>query len=227
NHGYDDEKYDYIAVPGEEFGGRYEIHATIGTGSFSKVYRARDLRDGALVALKVVKSKAIFMAQAQAEVELLARLLQEDPEGVFNCTRLLDSFWHRGHQCLVFELLSCSLYEHLSEHEFEGLRLPVLRQMARQILKALAFLAHPDVDIIHADLKPENVLLRSRHGTSLQVIDFGSSCFGTRRMHTYIQSRFYRSPEIVLGIPYSRAIDMWSLGCMLVELHTGEPLFPA
>ena len=48
------------------------------------------------------------------------------------------------------------------------------------------------------------------------------SCF---QIYQYIQSRFYRSPEVLLGIPYDLAIDMWSLGCILVEMHTGEPLF--
>lgn len=45
------------------------------------------------------------------------------------------------------------------------------------------------------------------------------------QIYQYIQSRFYRSPEVLLGIPYNMAIDMWSLGCILVEMHTGEPLF--
>ena len=44
-------------------------------------------------------------------------------------------------------------------------------------------------------------------------------------MYSYIQSRFYRSPEVMLGLPYTVAIDMWSLGCILAEMHTGEPLF--
>lgn len=57
------------------------------------------------------------------------------------------------------------------------------------------------------------------------MIDFGSSCYLTKRTYTYIQSRFYRSPEVLLGLPYTQKIDMWSLGCVVVELHTGEPLF--
>lgn len=57
------------------------------------------------------------------------------------------------------------------------------------------------------------------------MIDFGSSCYQNKRTYTYIQSRFYRSPEVLLGLPYSQKIDMWSLGCVVVELHTGEPLF--
>jgi len=59
------------------------------------------------------------------------------------------------------------------------------------------------------------------------VIDFGSSCFNYKSGFTYVQSRYYRSPEIVLGIPYSQAADMWSLGCIIAELTTGRPLFPA
>jgi dual specificity tyrosine-phosphorylation-regulated kinase 2/3/4 len=58
------------------------------------------------------------------------------------------------------------------------------------------------------------------------VIDFGSSCFYNERIYTYIQSRFYRAPEIILGIPYTTGIDMWSFGCIMAELYTGYPLFP-
>ncbi len=59
-----------------------------------------------------------------------------------------------------------------------------------------------------------------------QVIDFGSSCFLSERVYTYIQSRFYRSPEVILGLPYTMGIDMWSLGCIAAELYTGYPIFP-
>ena len=58
------------------------------------------------------------------------------------------------------------------------------------------------------------------------MIDFGSSTFIDERMYTYIQSRFYRAPEIMLGIPYDCAIDMWSFGCIMVELYIGYPIFP-
>ena len=58
------------------------------------------------------------------------------------------------------------------------------------------------------------------------MIDFGSACHERQTVYTYIQSRFYRSPEVLLGIPYNAAIDMWSLGCIAVELFLGLPLFP-
>lgn len=69
-------------------------------------------------------------------------------------------------------------------------------------------------------------MLKSPDRSAIKVIDFGSSCFEDERMYTYIQSRFYRSPEVILGIPYGRPIDMWSFGCILAELYTGYPLFP-
>lgn len=80
---------------------------------------------------------------------------------------------------------------------------------------------------MHCDLKPENILLVKANRSRLKIIDFGSSCFVKDRIYTYIQSRFYRAPEITFGIPYTMAIDMWSLGCLLCELSSGYPLFPA
>lgn len=80
--------------------------------------------------------------------------------------------------------------------------------------------------LIHCDLKPENVLLVAPQRSSIKVIDFGSSCFVDERMYTYVQSRFYRSPEVIMGLPYGCEIDMWSFGCILAELFMGYPLFP-
>lgn len=62
----------------------------------------------------------------------------------------------------------------------------------------------------------ENVLLKQRGSSSIKVIDFGSSCYSHRKVYTYIQSRFYRSPEVILGLPYGTPIDMWSLGKLIL-----------
>jgi serine/threonine protein kinase len=137
----------------------------------------------------------------------------------------MDQFDHGGHTCLVFEHLSFNLYELLKRTHFRGVSLTLIRKFARQILKALAYLSLPEINVIHCDLKPENILFRVPNRSAIKVIDFGSSCTGDKKMYKYIQSRFYRSPEVILELPYTQAIDIWSLGCILVEMHTGIPLF--
>ena len=83
-----------------------------------------------------------------------------------------------------------------------------------------------EIGIIHCDLKPENILLQNLHSPAIKLIDFGSACHASRPMHTYIQSRFYRSPEVLLGCRYGTPIDIWSMGAIVGELFLGLPLFP-
>lgn len=250
NNGWDDENYDYIINPGEMISDRYKIKERIGKGSFGQVVRAEDIHTNQEVAIKIIKSKKPFLMQAKTEIELLTHLCTKDASDENNIgesfvsiymhiyallnlmcdansfpVRLLSHFMFRNHQCLVFEMLSLNLYELLKNTQFSGVSLNLIRKFAKQVLRALSFLAKNDVDIIHCDLKPENILLRHPKKSGIKVIDFGSSCHSDKRMYSYIQSRFYRSPEVMLGLPYSVSIDMWSLGCILVEMHTGEPLF--
>jgi len=118
--------------------------------------------------------------------------------------------------------MSLNLYDFLKKNKFKGFSLSVIRKFAIQILYALKFLNQHK--IIHCDLKPENILLKQLNKTGVKLIDFGSSCFESEKLYTYIQSRFYRSPEIILGLPYSTQIDMWSFGCLLCELYLGNIL---
>lgn len=223
NHGWDDENYDYIITPGDILNDRYVIKERIGKGSFGQVVRALDQKNNIEVAVKIIKSKRPFLMQAKTEIELLASVVEKADQN--NIVRLSEHFLFRNHQCLVFEMLSLNLYELLKNTQFCGVSLNLIRKFAKQILKALSFLARSDIDIIHCDLKPENILLKHPKRSGIKVIDFGSSCKSNKRMYSYIQSRFYRSPEVMLGLPYTVSIDMWSLGCILVEMHTGEPLF--
>ena len=78
---------------------------------------------------------------------------------------------------------------------------------------------------MHCDMKPENILLRKSNKSGIKVIDFGSGTYEQDQFYTYIQSRFYRAPEIMMGIRYTPSIDMWSLGCILYELFVGFPIF--
>lgn len=93
-----------------------------------------------------------------------------------------------------------------------------------QVLRSLAFL-HA-LDLIHCDLKPENIMVAEFERPAVKIIDLGSSCFRHDRLATYVQSRSYRAPEVLLKAPYGPKIDIWSLGAILAELLTGSVLFP-
>ena len=207
------------------FNERYLVSSVIGKGSFGQVVKAWDQHQSDYVAIKIIKSKKPFLQQAKSEIELLQFLNQKDSMDQACIVRLQEHFLFRGHQCLVFEMLSYNLYDLLRHTNFKGVSLNLIRKFGKQILKALCFLSLRDVAVIHCDLKPENILLRHPKRSAIKLIDFGSSCREGQTVYSYIQSRFYRSPEVLLGCPYSTTIDMWSLGCILVEMHTGEPLF--
>lgn len=117
-----------------------------------------------------------------------------------------------------------NLYEFIKAHDFRGFSLKLIRRFTKQLLQSLILLQQHKV--IHCDLKPENILLAHPVHSEIKVIDFGSSCFENEKVYTYIQSRFYRSPEVILGMSYGMPIDMWSIGCILAELYTGYPIFP-
>merc|ERR1740123_2869919 len=224
NHSYDDERGDYLTVLHDHILYRYEVLGPLGKGSFGQVVRAFDFKNNSYTALKIIRNKKRFHHQALVEVKILEHLRERDAEGTSNVVHLQDYFYFRNHLCITFELLSINLYEFIKNNNFQGVSLGLIRRFAIQLLAALRFLRKQH--IIHCDFKPENVLLKNPTKSGIKVIDFGSSCFEDERVYTYIQSRFYRSPEVILGLPYDVAIDMWSFGGILAELYTGYPLFP-
>ncbi|KAG5676013.1 hypothetical protein PVAND_005868 [Polypedilum vanderplanki] len=224
NCGYDDENGSYNKVIHDHICYRYEILEVIGKGSFGQVIRALDHKTNQYVAIKIIRNKKRFHHQALVEVRILDELRKKDADGSHNIIHMLDYFYFRNHLCISFELMSLNLYELIKKNNYQGFSLSLIRRFCNSIVKCLRLLYHENV--IHADLKPENVLLKQRGSSSIKVIDFGSSCYSHRKVYTYIQSRFYRSPEVILGLSYGTPIDMWSLGCILAELYTGYPLFP-
>ncbi|KAI8927290.1 kinase-like domain-containing protein [Entophlyctis helioformis] len=226
NGGYDDENDDYIVRDGEVWNGRFEVLKLLGSGSFGQVVHAYDRETKEDVAIKIIKNRRSFSNQAQIEIRLLKLINHRDPDNSNCVVHIKEHFIHRNHLCMVYELLSLNLYDLLRRGRFTGLPLSLIRKFTAQILTGLLFLSRQDVQIIHCDLKPENIMLKSPKESRIKIIDFGSSCLSNEKAYTYIQSRFYRSPEVILGHSYTCAIDMWSLGCILVELLTGRPIFP-
>lgn len=203
---------------------RFEVLDFLGKGSFGQALKCIDHVTKEIVAIKIIRSKEKFQHQARVELQILQHLKDQDPEDTNNIIQIKDSCEFRKHLIISFELFSINLYEFIKNNNFQGVSLSLIRRFAIQILQALKYLREENV--IHCDLKPENILLKSPDKSGIKIIDFGSSCFADQRIYTYIQSRFYRAPEIILGVPYTTAIDMWSFGCILVELATGFPIFP-
>ncbi|KAM3849905.1 dual specificity tyrosine-phosphorylation-regulated kinase 2 [Diretmus argenteus] len=224
NCGYDDDQGSYIHVPHDHIAYRYEVLKVIGKGSFGQVVKAFDHKTHTHVALKMVRNEKRFHRQAAEEIRILEHLRKQDKDSTMNVIHMLENFTCRNHICMTFELLSMNLYELIKKNKFQGFSLPLVRKFAHSILQCLDAL-HKN-RIIHCDLKPENILLKQQGRSGIKVIDFGSSCYEHQRVYTYIQSRFYRAPEVILGSRYGMPIDMWSLGCILAELLTGYPLLP-
>lgn len=191
------------------------------------MYQGTDTKTQSSVALKIIRFNAAILETAPMEISVLERLNNHP-----HCINLLTHFSHRSQTVIVTDALDINLRTALKRFGANrGLSLLAVRLYASQLLSALALLKK--LSIIHADLKPDNVVV-SEDRKLIKLCDFGTaidlgepqeSADDTRKR--YIVSRFYRPPEVVMGLEKTPALDMWSLGCLLFELYTGEVAFPA
>ena len=206
---------------------RYQVKEFLGSAAFSKAVQCLDLHTGEMVCVKIIKNNKDFFDQSLDEVMLLDYLKQHDPDDSHHVVHIYDFFYHKEHLFIVCELLRDNLYEFSKYNREQGgepyFTLPRLRRIAKQCLEALDFVHK--LNLIHCDLKPENILIKSYSRCEVKVIDFGSSCYLTDHLSSYVQSRSYRAPEVILGLQYDGKIDIWSLGAILAELLTGYVLF--
>uniref|UniRef100_A0A8C7Z7H5 non-specific serine/threonine protein kinase n=1 Tax=Oryzias sinensis TaxID=183150 RepID=A0A8C7Z7H5_9TELE len=204
----------------------YEVLEFLGRGTFGQVAKCWKRGTNEIVAIKILKNHPSYARQGQIEVGILNRLSAENADE-YNFVRSYECFQHKGHTCLVFEMLEQNLYDFLKQSKFSPLPLRHIRPILQQVATALMKLK--SLGLIHADLKPENIMLVDpiRQPFRVKVIDFGSASHVSKAVcSTYLQSRYYRAPEIILGLPFCEAIDMWSLGCVIAELFLGWPLYP-
>ena len=214
---YDIHKYDSIYYYGPcHLAYRYKLINKCGQGSYGKVYIAIDMKTGDTCVIKI--SKQQYNHIALDEIRMLEHIRLNDI-GNSNLVKIVESFNFRNNICIVFEKYERTLYQQLCRNL---LNIPNIKKIAYELLTGLVFLNN--LNIVHGDLKLENIMVNNQG--QMVIIDFGCS-FKEAIIKTYIQSRYYRAPEIPIGLSCGKEIDMWSLGCILFELYTRQPLFKA
>ncbi|XP_034932385.1 serine/threonine-protein kinase AFC1 isoform X2 [Populus alba] len=243
----DDKDGHYVFAIGDNLTPRYRILGKMGEGTFGQVLECFDNEKKELVAIKIVRSIHKYREAAMTEIDVLQRLARHDI-GSTRCVQIRNWFDYRNHVCIVFEKLGPSLYDFLRKNSYRSFPIDLVRELGRQLLESVAFMH--DLHLIHTDLKPENILLVSSEyikvpdykflsrstkdgsyfknlpkSSAIKLIDFGSTTF-EHQDHSYVVStRHYRAPEVILGLGWNYPCDIWSVGCILVELCSGEALF--
>ncbi|TPX30192.1 hypothetical protein SmJEL517_g06188 [Synchytrium microbalum] len=242
----DDPDGHFVVNINEDLTPRYKILRLLGQGTFGKVVEAFDKHKKMHVAIKIIRSVQKYRDASKIEIKVLQTIKSHDPQNIKRCIHLRDVFDYRNHICMVFEVLSQSVFDFLKENKFLPFSMDQIRDFARQILVAVEF-CH-SLRLIHTDLKPENLMLeqnaysarpykkgtnpngqpvlrRELNSTYLRLIDFGSAIFEDDYHSSIVSTRHYRAPEIILSMGWSYPCDIWSIGCILVEFFTGEALF--
>ncbi|KAL1923460.1 uncharacterized protein VTP21DRAFT_8440 [Calcarisporiella thermophila] len=238
---YDDKDGHYIVIPDDDLTPRYRIIRQLGQGTFGKVVECWDRVTRTYCAIKIIRAIQKYRDASKIEIRVLNTLKDKDPLNLNKCIHLRECFDFRNHICMVFDLLGQSVFDFLKENGFAPFPPDQIQDFAKQLLTSVAFLH--DLHLIHTDLKPENILLVNgeykmvssrRHpskmqrvllDTEIRLIDFGSATFESEYHSSVVSTRHYRAPEVILGMGWSYPCDIWSIGCILVELYTGDALF--
>ena len=224
----------YYVVLGENLDqqNRYKIISYLGHGTFGKVVEAWDRQKREFCAIKIVRHTEKYTRDARIEAHYMERIARADPYDEYGFVQLRRYFVHsQGNMCLVMPRHGKSLLS--VTHRFGPLPLAYAAQIAQQLGHALHFL-HIKAGYVHTDLKPENILLdeplprgaRLPATFKIRICDLGG-CSDAKHAAkgTVVTTRHYRAPEVILGLGWSYAADIWSVGCILYEIVTGKLLY--
>jgi hypothetical protein len=221
-------RYNYAACLNFHILYRYKILDNLGKGCYGKVLKCYDYKHNIDCALKVIKSHSNYYKSYLKEVDILVHLNQSYNKAIAegNLFRLLYSeplkcFTWQGHGVIAMRLYSKNLYK----SNLGKIGRPALKIILTDIIEALSFLKYANV--LHLDLKPENIFFIKDSSFNVVIGDFGLSkiCDTTINNEFYVQTCWYRSPEVIFRIPYSFEADLWSVGTIMIELMINKPIF--
>ena len=232
NNNLDNEEYNLI-VHVDDIINNYHIVDLLGQGISGRVYEVYKNNDTKnRYALKIIKNKKVYRNQSLIELKIVTTLNKNFPLNNHYDSHIIsvyDYFFYQEHLCIIFELLNENLYQLSQHNHLQGISLNSINFIIKQLLEAVEQVHR--MGIIHCDIKPENILLKiniekNKSDISVKLTDFGSACIKNNPIFSIVQSLFYRAPEVILGIPYTQAIDIWSIGLVAIELFLGGPLLP-
>ncbi|KAK1899014.1 Homeodomain-interacting protein kinase 1 [Dissostichus eleginoides] len=204
----------------------YSVLEFIGEGCFGRVARCRNLATQETVAVKILKKDTDYLQDTEREVAMMEVISVLNPDHS-NMVKFFEQFEHLGQTCLAFEMLDKCLYQMMLERYWIPLSLKEILTIAEQLLVALDALK--GLGVLHTDIKPDNVMCVNQLDQPFRVklIDFGEAMTSSEvQTGMDLQPAGYRSPEIALGLPFTEAIDVWGVGCILAFLYLAENLFP-
>nr|XP_008274832.1 PREDICTED: homeodomain-interacting protein kinase 1-like [Stegastes partitus] len=211
---------------GSTLGKCHVVEDILGEGGFGVVAKCRNTETNKAVAVKVNKNEKDVLEQAVDEIAILKRLRCLEPD-TCNIVQWDGIFLHKESICITFELLDQSLHHYLQEQNTWGLTMGELKPILQQLATALAHLH--SIEIVHADIKPLNVMVVDRHQqpVKIKLIDFGlARPVADIKQGQLFGTHWYRAPEMSLGIPFREPLDVWALGLVMAELVLGCALYP-
>ncbi|GAN03334.1 pkinase-domain-containing protein [Mucor ambiguus] len=200
----------------------FEKIGQVGEGTYGKVYKARNGKTGKLMALKRIRMKTEkdgFPITAMREIKLLQKLKHD------RIVELQEIMVAKGSVYMVLEYMDHDLSGILGHPNF-NFEPAHAKSLVKQMLEGLAYLHH--MGILHRDIKGSNLLINNKG--ELKIADFGlARVFEKNRAHDYtnrVITLWYRPPELLLGATaYGPAVDIWSVGCIMLEFFTGKAVF--
>lgn len=222
---------------------RYDVWSTVGRGTFGTVVAAYDNKRRHDVALKIIRDVERYRRSAYVECKILDQLMDHMAHRNSCIVEFYGNFSttirNQRHVCISFECLGRSVYSFLKANRYRGFQLEGVRDIIFQVMHAVGY-CH-QIGLTHTDLKLENVLFvddgyakvkvgewedyRVPNYYAVKLIDFGNATYETDYHSRIINTRQYRAPEVILGTGWDHQSDIWSIGCIIAELWTGNLLF--